>query len=48
MNVKYLKKVWRHFKWSKMPNHDHLWQAIKAEMLWWAGTYQCWIEGGLL
>ncbi len=33
MNVKYLMNVWRLFKSAKVPNYDHLCQAIKGEML---------------
>ena len=44
MNVKYLMKMWRLFKMSKLPNYDHLRRAIKGEMIWWADRQQCWIE----
>jgi hypothetical protein len=47
MNVEYLKKVWRLFKSTKMPNYDNLWQSIKAEMLQWADQQWCWIEEGV-
>jgi hypothetical protein len=47
INVRYLTKVWHLFKSSKVPNYDHLRQAIKGEMLKWADWQQCWIEEGV-
>ncbi len=43
----YLMKVWHLFKVEKMPNYDHLWRAIKGEMIQWANRQQCWIEEGV-
>ncbi len=31
-NVNYLRKMWSLFKTTKMPNYDHLRQALKGEM----------------
>jgi hypothetical protein len=47
MNVGYLKKVWRLFKATKMPNYDNVHWFIKAKMLRWADRQWCWIEEGV-
>jgi len=46
-NVRYLMKMWRLFKTTKMPNYDHLHRALKGEMLQWADKQRCWIEEGV-
>ena len=47
MNVTHLKKVWRLFKSTKVPNYDYMRRAIKGEMLKWADENRSWIEEGV-
>jgi hypothetical protein len=47
MNVKYLMKMRRLFKMAKMANYNHLRQAIKGKMIWWANRQRCWIKEGV-